>query len=199
MRIIALLILTLVACSSTPEEPADVDSGSVDAARDAAGDAQNAPDALATDASEAGPTCDDPDDLGGEDSPVKLPEITDKDATPPHRLRGVMAGVSDVDAFTFLGTDSNFGVIDFRASTSGSNMEVCAFVKCVKGTTARGACSQGAAATSALGEAGCCDTNAVAFSWNCKGFTQVDDSANVTIRIKASAPICTPYNVDYNL
>lgn len=193
----------LFACSSDPGEPAqEVDSGTVikdatvkDTAVEPVDTGVDVPDA----AVDATPVCADPDDIGGEDSPFKLPSITDKDVTPPHKLSGIISSKSDVDVYTYVGNDASGSIIDFRATTTAANLEICAFIKCVKGTTSINACSKGAAAKNADGNPGCCDATSIAFDWNCKGLLQIDDSANMFIRVKPKVEMCMPYSVEYNL
>jgi hypothetical protein len=68
-------------------------------------------------------------------------------------------------------------------------------VKCPGATTV--SCNAGSAATSELGEAGCCTTGvgAVAPKWNCTG--TLNDSATVSFRVKSTGNACVPYSFSY--
>jgi hypothetical protein len=210
MRFLAASLVTvfvLAACSSNVPEDDRIDASPVrdTGTRDTGTVIDSGVEPTDTGTPDAGnpdvfspPQCDDPNDLGGETDSIMLPGITDKDANPLHKTTGVAAGVGDVDSFTFFGTDAAGSVVDLRASININNVEFCAFVKCANGVTKRGTCSQGAPAVNTAGNSGCCGTRSVAFDWNCGGvFT--GENANVWFRVKPTAPVCSPYTIEYTL
>ena len=150
--------------------------------------------------SDAAPTCSDPDDLGGAESPKQLPGITDDDVNPPHKIRGILSDNKDVDAYKYLATDSNGHVTNLNAQLSALSGKVCLFIACVGGTTKLNGCDKGTEAKDASNRPGCCDAKSVALDYNCTGFGQFDDSIQVytEVRPEANTPACMDYLVEYN-
>ncbi|MFO0666227.1 MAG: hypothetical protein U0174_19895 [Polyangiaceae bacterium] len=152
------------------------------------------------DASPDTSTCNDPDDLGGPESPKQLPAITDDDVNPPHKIKGILSSNKDVDAYKYLANDTTGHVTNLNAQLNALSGKLCLFIACVGGTTKINKCSKGTAATDAANRPGCCDAKDVAIDYNCTGFGQIDDSIQVytEVRPDANTPACMDYLVEYN-
>lgn len=195
------LLLLAIACGSDPGPVEDtVDSGTTrrpDAGKDTGVlpvEDSGTPDAKA----DVG-TCADPDDLGGIESPKQLSPIDDKDASPPHKVGGIISSERDADAYSFVGNDVSFAVMGLKANTNLPNAELCVFIKCVGGTTKLNSCVKGTQKNSDLGYPGCCDATAVELDHNCTGLGQVNDSVNVTMTLTPKVDMCSPYFIEYNM
>lgn len=142
------------------------------------------------------PACVDSDDASGSELSGKPSSTTDgiDTATTVH---GIMNGASDVDWYRVSVSDTSFALLQPNIQSATSGTQLCAFVKCGGGSTTV-SCSAGSAATSELGEAGCCVNGAGALkpSWNCAG--TLNDSATVSLRVKnTGANACLPYSFSY--
>lgn len=171
--------------AATPDA-ADEDSGMLlsDGGADAAKEASN--------------MCPDPTDLGGLDSPRILPAITDNDATPPHSVEGLLSSAKDVDAYTFFAEDTTGHLVGLTAKINVADAEICIYVKCKNGQpTDVSACTKGTKSMDTIAGQGCCGPSEVAPTYNCPNST--DESVNVELQVKAIAPICTAYKVEYNM
>jgi hypothetical protein len=144
-------------------------------------------------------TCADPTDLGGLESPRALPAITDSDANPPHSVQGILSSATDKDSYSFFGEDKVGALVGLTAKIDIPNAELCIFMKCKNGTpTNVSACSKGTKATDPVAGPGCCGTTEVTPDYDCGG-TFDNDSAEIEIHVKATAPMCQAYRVDYNM
>lgn len=142
------------------------------------------------------PACVDSDDASGNELSGKAFSTTDgiDTATTVH---GIMNCASDVDWYRVSVSDTSFALLQPNIQNATSGTQLCAFVKCGGGSTTV-SCSAGSAATSDLGEAGCCVSGAGAVkpSWNCSG--TLNDSATVSLRVKnTGANACLPYSFSY--
>jgi hypothetical protein len=148
-----------------------------------------------------GAKCDDPEDLGGLDSPKNIGSIDDKDADPWHKTGGIISSGRDVDAYSFVGRDATGGIIDLRAKMALPNAELCVFIRCVSGKdkTNLKSCKKGTMKTGDQGDPGCCSPSEVELDYDCTGIIQVDDSVNVLMSVTPKADMCVPYVVEYNM
>jgi hypothetical protein len=142
-------------------------------------------------------TCPDPTDLGGLDSPKALPAITDKDANPPHFVEGIMSSATDKDAYSLFAEDTFPALIGLTASVNIADVELCIYLKCKNGSALTlNKCTRGTRANDPIAGDGCCDPMTVEPDYNCSG---ANDSVNAELHVKAKAPICQAYKLEYNM
>jgi hypothetical protein len=142
-------------------------------------------------------TCPDPSDLGGLDSPKQLPAITDSDANPAHFVEGIMSSATDKDAYSVFGEDTTFARVGLTAKVNVADVEICMFMKCKNGSTLTlNKCNRGTRSTDPVAGEGCCDPMVVEPDYNCSG---ANDSVNFELHVKAKAPICQAYKLEYNM
>jgi hypothetical protein len=128
-----------------------------------------------------------------EGSATNLGTINDCDSS-GSSVSAKLDGNQDIDFYVFAGTDIAGCLVDPKASTSAS-IRLCMFATC-PGAAIK--CTQGTAAQSPAGYAGCCVPagGTVQLDVNCSGFS---DNATVYVRVdQPSANACTAYTVSYN-
>lgn len=153
-----------------------------------------------------GDQCLDGADPGGTAPTAKVvADIDDCDSSGPGYgghppLTGVINGKSDVDVYKFTGNDTFGCSVGPVLVSPTSNLEVCMFVSCNKGTTNFKGCTGGAQSTSDIGNPGCCvaTPGQVQLDYSCGGFTQTDDTATFFVRVKETADLCLPYQLAYH-
>ncbi|MCK6536353.1 MAG: hypothetical protein L6Q84_25575, partial [Polyangiaceae bacterium] len=107
---------------------------------------------------------------------------------------GKLDGSSDVDYYSFFGTDQTGCVVGPVASTT-AKVRLCLFADCA---SAKVSCSSGTPSTSPGGRPGCCVPagGKVDLSLDCTGWT---DDATIYVRVdQGAANACTAYSVDYH-
>ncbi|MCC6663473.1 MAG: hypothetical protein IT375_07000 [Polyangiaceae bacterium] len=107
---------------------------------------------------------------------------------------GKLDGSSDVDYYSFFGTDQAGCVVGPVASTT-AKVRLCLFADCA---SAKVSCSSGTPSTSPGGRPGCCVPagGKVDLSLDCTGWT---DDATIYVRVdQGAANACTAYSVDYH-
>ncbi len=194
--------------ADSDEEDADDDAG-----RDASGDTNGGGDAGKTDApsdapkTDAGPTdagrptCtgEEPEPNGSVPSARPLPAIDDCDGSGA-TLKGVLANATDVDYWTYHGTDKFGCVVDPTASTT-SKVRVCVYPSCFGGQTEFKSCKKGTEADPVAGGIkGCCSdaSGNVEAEFGCP-LVGSSDEADVFVKVDApNATQCLAYEVAYH-
>ncbi len=135
-----------------------------------------------------------------------LPAMDDADPSPHPQISGVINGNSDVDWYTYTGSDG-VGVVDPHVTfPSDLGLRLCSYFECLALNTLV-TCPAGATADrSSAGRLGCCvnagTVSLSVFDVYCgEAGGGNDDSLRVFIRVDGpglSASTCVPYTVDYH-
>lgn len=187
--------------TSTEEDTAGEPNDTGTAPEDAA-DTATAGDTASDVSADTRPTCPTVDNEPNNSIPSAsiLKEIDDCDGS-GGSFKGVVAGGSDADFFTYKGNDTTLCRTDVTASTKTAGVRLCAFVSCAAGTTEIKNCVKGTKATSPGGVNGCCADGPgdVEVEHTCP-LVGADDSAQIYMRVDApgSAAMCTNYEVTYH-
>jgi hypothetical protein len=215
--VVAIMVAAGIGCSSSSEgfTPAPAPEQEVVAAQPRGPEGAAPSEAPAAPESSAQPTpaedggapkrdggaqCKDtPDPGGNEATAYALAPIDDCDGSQA-TVRGISAGVADVDMYKFSGSDTSLCRIVPKASITGPGLRLCEFIKCQAGTTAVTSCGTAAVATSKTGLQGCCldGPGEMNISFNCAG--SWSDSADFYLQVEQpKTDACVPYSVTYSL
>ena len=223
LLILGLSAVVVAACaggetSTTPEDDGSVITGagggatSSSAASTSTGATTSASTGATTTTTGAGgaggnpPACPDlgvgePNETENDAFPLKGSAISDCDGD-GGTVTGTIAGMSDVDWFTYEGDDGIGCVVDPTRSftQSGSGLRLCKFMECKSGDTEFGCPSGTTGSTSPGGRAGCCGSSGFDVTdLNCTGTS--DEHVDVYIRIDkpgANATTCDDYSLGYH-
>ena len=105
-----------------------------------------------------------------------------------NKIRGTLASATDVDWFSFHGSDTPTCVVNPTATVSEPGLRLCVYVKCDSGQGSVPTCAQGTKAPSPpSGLDGCCANTpgSVEASVSCPG---TDESTTVMMRVAAASP-----------
>jgi len=146
-----------------------------------------------------GATCDDPEPLEpneSEEAAIYLGMITDEDPM-GGSFSGVLAGLNDVDWYTYSGVDVFPAEVDpSRLVSSSSPVRICKFAECIDGNATDITCEDNAApATSPGGRPGCCSMQPFSMSVTC---STSDDDTTVFIRVDQPTAACASYTISYH-
>lgn len=109
----------------------------------------------------------------------------------------VLSGTSDVDWFTYRGSDDLFSEVDpVQSISNGTKGQLCAFFKCDAGATNLTCLGGSAPATAPGGQSGCCAESSFPVNLECGS---VDDDAQVWLRVdNPDANACIPYRLEFH-
>jgi hypothetical protein len=106
-------------------------------------------------------------------------------------VAGVISSSSDVDVWTFDGTDTFGCSVNPTVKVTGS-VTVCVGFACKSGTTVLNSCTKGTKTGSQ-----CCGTDVEA-DVNCTGTTTDSTKVTITVKPTASTPTCAVYSLAYH-
>jgi hypothetical protein len=136
------------------------------------------------------------DDVGfepndDEASATDLPDVTDCDVT-GSQIGAALDG-AEGDFYRFSGADVSGCVVD-PIATTGDAVRLCLYAECAGLALS---CTQGAAASSPAGRAGCCvhAGGTVELFIDCSGWSE---DATIWIGVEQSGEACLPYSVEYH-
>jgi hypothetical protein len=132
-----------------------------------------------------------------EASATKLGDLVDCDADSSGMVAGVLVDGSDVDWYSFNGTDGVGCTVDPTRSLAASDpIELCKYVQCVNGT-ATFSCPAGTTDdASPAGHPGCCGSQGFSLDPDCEG---IDEDTTVYIRLKNPGGFaCVQYTMQYH-
>lgn len=114
-------------------------------------------------------------------------------------VSGVLDGPTDVDWYTYFGSDGTGCTVDpDRTVTSSHPIRVCKFIQCEDNQENDFECPGGTmTATSPDGRPGCCSTSALDFELTCGSSSLNSDNANIYIRIDTTTNECVTYTLTY--
>jgi len=109
----------------------------------------------------------------------------------------ILSGTSDVDWFTYQGSDDLFSEVDpFQSISNGTKARLCAFFGCKSGSTMLNCGANSKPTTAPNGQAGCCSSSPFPVTLEC---SSVNDHAQVWLRIdNPEANACIPYQVSFH-
>lgn len=153
-------------------------------------DAMNMPDAALA--------CDDPSEPNNSENmataltgPVPFTDCDDTGGAASGALDS-----ADEDWFSYSPIDTLGCTVDPTVSIATGNVEVCLFLKCMKGTEEI-TCPSGTTATTVGTIDGCCGTGEFEIDFDCDG--PGTDNATNFIRVKSmSQETCEPYTIGYH-
>jgi hypothetical protein len=139
-----------------------------------------------------------PNDIAAE--ATVLEGITDDDLQ-GDVLIGVLADPSDIDWFTYAGSDVVGETVDpaRMLMVEGGTLELCKFLDCLEGTELI-ECPEGSMAAESAGHPGCCGTTSIVFTsdgFECEAGA-FETGAQVYIRLRNADAQCVEYTVSYH-
>ena len=139
-----------------------------------------------------------PNDIAAE--ATALEGITDDDLQ-GDVLTGVLADPTDIDWFTYPGSDVVGETVDpaRMLMVEGGTLELCKFLDCVEGTELI-ECPPGSMAAESAGHPGCCGTTSIVFTsdgFECEAGA-FETGAQVYIRLRNADTQCVGYEVSYH-
>lgn len=139
-----------------------------------------------------------PNDVNAEATVLEGIDDNDVDGA---MLSGVLADPTDMDWFTYPGTDITGQTVDpaRMAIVTGGTLEMCKYLDCVQGTELI-VCPPGTVAEESAGHPGCCGTGPIVFDadgFECEGGA-FETSAQVYIRLRNADAQCVEYTVTYH-
>ena len=144
------------------------------------------------------PDPNEPNDIAAE---ATMLEGIDDDDLHGDVLAGVLADPSDIDWFTYAGSDITGETVDpsRMLTVEGGTLELCKFLDCVEGTELV-ECPPGSIAAEPAGHPGCCAPTSIVFS--AEGFEceagAFETGAQVYIRLRNADAQCVAYEVAYH-
>jgi hypothetical protein len=152
-------------------------------------------------APDSGAQCQDtsPEPASTEANAYALPAIDDCDGS-AQTIRGVAAGMFDVDVYKFRGDDTYLCRMGPKASITAPGLRLCMFIQCQSGTTNIASCGAGTASLSKQGLKGCCVEGPaeMTLDFDCNG--SADETSNFYLQVdQPKADLCVPYSVTYSL
>jgi hypothetical protein len=114
-------------------------------------------------------------------------------------IEGVLAGVDDVDWYSYHG-DDNFGcsVDPTRTLTTMDHLRVCKFATCDQEPTTVTCPSGAVSALSPDGRSGCCSDQGFAMTIDCNGGITDNDAATIYVRLDKPDPACVSYTLAWH-
>lgn len=144
--------------------------------------------------------CVDANDPGGTEPLAKALADTDDNQDHDITIKGVLNGLGDVDFYKFSVSDTKLHVMNTNFATPTKGAELCVWISCKKGDTNFKGCKGGAEDNTLTGRKGCCVTGpgSPTPDWECKSTAQLNDSADIVVRVRQSTDECLPYAWSYN-
>jgi hypothetical protein len=144
------------------------------------------------------PDPNEPNDIAAE---ATMLETINDDDLQGDVLEGVLADPSDLDWFTYAGTDIVGETVDpaRTVTVEGGTLELCKFLDCLEGTELV-ECPPGSMAAESAGHPGCCSTTSFGFSpegFECEAGA-FETGAQVYIRLRNADAQCVAYEVAYH-
>lgn len=155
-----------------------------------------------TSTTSGGVMCEDPGEEPNEDENSAIAGEEQGCNSGPDTLSGLLAGPTDVDWFTWHGSDGfmgcGFGGVEGdHELTASENIRLCVFVECDQGNEDIECGGDSTQNTSPDGRPGCCNQGNVTFSTlNC---TMAGEDMQFYVRLdQAPADTCVDYEVEYD-
>ncbi|MBK8264509.1 MAG: hypothetical protein IPK80_24600 [Nannocystis sp.] len=159
-------------------------------------------DASTSDATTGQPLCEDPGPEPNEEETAAIDLGMQGCMAMAGALSGVLDGAQDVDWFTYRGSwqqcvQANSDPLAAHVLMADGDLRLCAFARCLQGSTQL-ECPQGSMqATSPEGWTGCCGAGDLSFELNCGGTS--NESADLRLRLdQAPEDACVSYSVQYS-